>query len=84
MGDPDVRDRLMQIVSTARPEMVAADTEAIFAAIGDDPAASPGPKVCVGYASARYGKTPITGAVAEPSDGLEPSTPSLPWRCSTS
>ena len=23
-------------------------------------------------------------AVVEPSDGLEPSTPSLPWKCSTS
>ncbi len=28
-------------------------------------------------------KAPICGAFAEPSDGLEPSTPSLPWRCST-
>jgi hypothetical protein len=27
----------------------------------------------------RNGKAPITGAFAEPSDGLEPSTPSLPW-----
>ena len=25
-------------------------------------------------------KTPISGSFAEPSDGLEPSTPSLPWR----
>ena len=49
MGDPDFRERLMQIVSSLRPEMVVADTEAIFAAIADDPAASPGPKVCVGY-----------------------------------
>ena len=24
-------------------------------------------------------KTPFCGAFAEPSDGLEPSTPSLPW-----
>jgi hypothetical protein len=29
-------------------------------------------------------KAPLCGAFAEPSDGLEPSTPSLPWRCSTS
>ena len=29
------------------------------------------------------GKPPTCGAFAEPSDGLEPSTPSLPWRCST-
>ena len=28
-------------------------------------------------------KAPLCGAFAEPSDGLEPSTPSLPWRCST-
>jgi hypothetical protein len=28
-------------------------------------------------------KAPTCGAFAEPSDGLEPSTPSLPWRCST-
>jgi hypothetical protein len=25
-----------------------------------------------------------SGAFPEPSDGLEPSTPSLPWKCSTS
>jgi hypothetical protein len=28
-------------------------------------------------------KPPVYSAFAEPSDGLEPSTPSLPWRCST-
>ena len=28
-------------------------------------------------------KAPTCGDFAEPSDGLEPSTPSLPWRCST-
>jgi Endonuclease NucS len=28
-------------------------------------------------------KVPSCWAFAEPSDGLEPSTPSLPWRCST-
>jgi carboxymethylenebutenolidase len=49
MGDPDFRQRLMQIVSSVRPEMVVADTEAIFAVIAADPAAAPGPKVCVGY-----------------------------------
>jgi dienelactone hydrolase len=49
MGDPDFRARLMQIVASIRPEMVVADTEAIFAALADDPAASFGPTVCVGY-----------------------------------
>jgi carboxymethylenebutenolidase len=42
MGDPDFRDRLMQVVSSVRPEMVVADTDAIFVAIADDPAASAG------------------------------------------
>jgi len=28
----------------------------------------------------KYEKAPTCGAFAEPSDGLEPSTPSLPWR----
>jgi hypothetical protein len=28
------------------------------------------------------GKAPTCGAFAEPSDGLEPSTPSLPWSTS--
>ena len=29
------------------------------------------------------GKAAICAAFVEPSDGLKPSTPSLPWRCST-
>jgi len=49
MGDPGFRERLMKIVAGVRPEMVVADTEAIFAAVADDSAASAGPKVCVGY-----------------------------------
>jgi hypothetical protein len=28
-------------------------------------------------------KAATCGAFAEPSSGLEPETPSLPWRCST-
>ena len=31
----------------------------------------------------RSQKAPSAGALWKPSDGLEPSTPSLPWRCST-
>ena len=31
----------------------------------------------------RKKKAAICTDFAEPSDGLEPSTPSLPWRCST-
>jgi hypothetical protein len=37
MSDEKFRERLMRIVSSVRPEMVVADTEAISAAIGDDP-----------------------------------------------
>ena len=28
-------------------------------------------------------KAPLCGTFTEPSSGLEPETPSLPWRCST-
>src|SRR5487761_788637 len=50
MGDPGFRERLMAIVASVKPEMVVADTNAILAAIIDDPAAAiSGPKVCVGY-----------------------------------
>jgi hypothetical protein len=34
-------------------------------------------------ASGSERKSARCGAFAKPSDGLEPSTPSLPWRCST-
>jgi carboxymethylenebutenolidase len=49
MGEQEYRERLSSMVSAVKPDMVIADTEALFAAIADDPAASPGPKVCVGY-----------------------------------
>jgi carboxymethylenebutenolidase len=41
--------RLMSVIRSVTSENVVADTEAIFAAIDSDPAASDGPKVCVGY-----------------------------------
>jgi hypothetical protein len=34
-------------------------------------------------ASSANRKKPLAGEKPKPSDGLEPSTPSLPWRCST-
>jgi carboxymethylenebutenolidase len=49
MGEEGFRERLMSVIASVKPEMVRSDTEAIFAAIADDPAASSGPKVCVGY-----------------------------------
>jgi carboxymethylenebutenolidase len=49
MGDPGFRERMLGTVRRLKPEMVRSDTEAVFAAIADDPAASSGAKVCVGY-----------------------------------
>src|ERR1700749_1955492 len=44
MGDEAYRARLMSIVASVTPDTVVADTQAIFDAIADDPAASDGPK----------------------------------------
>ena len=49
MGDEAYRARLMSIVGSVTPDAVVADTQAIFDAIADDPAAADGPKVSVGY-----------------------------------
>jgi carboxymethylenebutenolidase len=49
MGDPAYREQLMRVVASVTPERAMADMEAIFASIGDDPAAAAHPKVCVGY-----------------------------------
>lgn len=40
---------LMKIISSVKPDRVMVETKAIFAAVGSDPAAASGPKVCVGY-----------------------------------
>jgi len=42
-------ERMMKAAASVTPENVVADTRAVLAAISSDPAASPGPKVCVGY-----------------------------------
>jgi carboxymethylenebutenolidase len=42
-------ERMMAAARSVTPEHVAADTRAMLAAIASDPAAGPGPKVCVGY-----------------------------------
>jgi carboxymethylenebutenolidase len=42
-------ERLMALVASVKPELVRADTEAIFDAIASDPAAGLAAKVCVGY-----------------------------------
>lgn len=42
-------ERLRGVIGQVKPEKVVADTKAVLAAIASDPAASSGPKVCVGY-----------------------------------
>jgi carboxymethylenebutenolidase len=42
-------ERVMSVIATVTPDRVVADTEAILTEIAADPAASQGPKVCVGY-----------------------------------
>jgi carboxymethylenebutenolidase len=47
-GGPEA-ERMMSLVRSLTPEKVVSDTEALLQAIAADPAARPGPKVCVGY-----------------------------------
>lgn len=42
-------ERMRAIIGQVQPQKVVEDTEAAFAAIVSDPAASRGPKVCIGY-----------------------------------
>jgi len=42
-------ERMMKAATTVTPANAVADTRAVLAAISSDPAAAPGPKVCVGY-----------------------------------
>jgi carboxymethylenebutenolidase len=47
--DSPERQRMFGIVRSVTPARVVSDTRAILAEIESDPAAAPGPKVCVGY-----------------------------------
>lgn len=47
--DDEERKRMMSAASSVTPDSAAADTLALLDAVRSDPAASPGPKVCVGY-----------------------------------
>src|SRR5215831_20878278 len=38
MGDPDYRQRLMEVVASVTPERALADVEAVLALVADDPA----------------------------------------------
>jgi carboxymethylenebutenolidase len=47
--NPEAQQRMMEVIRSIKPDAVMADTRAALAAIEDDPAAAPGPRVCVGY-----------------------------------
>ena len=49
MGEPDYRERLMDIVASVTADRAIADTGALLQQIAADPAAAGGPRVCVGY-----------------------------------
>src|SRR5947209_364924 len=71
-------ERLMSLIRSLKPEMVAADTRSIFAAIESDPAASPGPKVCVGYCLGARFALHVASALADEfvaAAGIHPGAP---------
>jgi carboxymethylenebutenolidase len=47
--DSPLGRQMMETVRSVTPDRTVADTDAVFSAIEDDPAAGSGPKVCVGY-----------------------------------
>lgn len=49
VGDEEYRKQLMEVVARVTPDAAMRDTRTLLDAIADDPAASDGPKVCVGY-----------------------------------
>lgn len=49
MGEQGYRERLMKIVSSVTPDAAMDDTRALLDKVADDPAASSGKHVCVGY-----------------------------------
>jgi len=72
-------ERLMSVVSSLKPEMVVSDTKAIFEAIeSDPPAASSGPKVCVGYCMGARFALRVASALADvfvAAAGIHPGPP---------
>jgi carboxymethylenebutenolidase len=49
LNDESAREKMMQAARSVSPEKAVDDTKAVLRAIGSDPAAARGPKVCVGY-----------------------------------
>ena len=58
-------ERMMSIARSVKPELVVADTEAIFQAIDSDPAAGLGAKVCVGYCMGARFALHVASALAD-------------------
>jgi carboxymethylenebutenolidase len=49
MGDENYRKQLMEVVANVTPDAAMRDTRTLLDTIANDPTASDGPKVCVGY-----------------------------------
>src|SRR5579871_4370092 len=54
LGDPGVRERMMQLMNGLTIDMVMLDTERLLAFIDQDPAAKKGPMGAVGYRSEEH------------------------------
>jgi carboxymethylenebutenolidase len=65
MGDPAFRERVIGLIGSLKPPMVVADTQALLAAIADDPAVAAGPKVCVGYCMGARMALHVAAALAD-------------------
>ncbi len=70
---------LVVAVASGPAGAAASDAYTVNPLVSDGGATAPLTEPQVGLNA----KAPTCWAFAEPSDGLEPSTPSLPWRCST-
>jgi hypothetical protein len=60
-----------------------ADHASIVPGASDFPSAFQNGRLAASFGNGEHRKGAVSSAFAKPSDGLEPSTPSLPWRCST-
>ena len=58
-------DRMMRAATSVTPANAKADTRSLLAAIASDPAAGPGPKVCVGYCMGARVSLHIASALAD-------------------
>src|SRR5258708_19798725 len=69
---------MMKAATSVTPENMVADTKAVLSAVASDPAASSGPKVCVGYCLGA--RVALRAAAAFPNEfvaaaGIHPGAP---------